>query len=427
MKFLRNILLLGFLCFYLPSSYAEMTIEITEGVESALPISIVPFSMQTASGVPVDVSFVIDADLARSGYFKTLDKQSMPGRPSTAEAVQFKDWQALNQNYLVIGQVAEDNGQYNIQFQLFDVYKGEQLMGYKMTSSASELRKTAHHISDLIFEKLTGKKGVFSGRIAYITSSRQGNQNTHELQVSDADGINAKSIASSMEPLMSPSWSPDGKKIAYVSFEKKVASIYIQTLATGQRVSVAEFPGINGAPSWSPDGGKLALTLSKDGNPDIFILNLVSRGLTKLTKSFAIDTEPTWSPDGGSIVFTSDRGGKPQLYKVSSQGGEEQRLTFTGSYNARASFSPDGKNIAMVHNNGGGFRIAVMNLATKSVNVLTDGHSDESPSFAPNGSMILYASRKGGAGYLSAVSLDGKMQQKLVFNGSEIREPAWSP
>ena len=427
MSFFRIIMLMSLFSCYLPSSYAEMTIKITEGVESALPISIVPFAMHGASSAPVDLSFVVDADLERSGYFKTLDQQNMPARPSTAEAVQFKDWQALGQNYLVIGQVIEELGQYTVQFQLFDVYKGEQLMGYRMNSSSADLRRTAHHISDLIFEKLIGKKGVFSGRIAYITSNRDGRQSTHKLQVSDADGFNAQTIASSAEPLMSPSWSPDGKKVAYVSFEKKVATIFIQTLATGQRVSVAEFPGINGAPSWSPDGGKLALTLSKDGNPDIFILNLVSRDLTKLTKSSSIDTEPTWAPDGNSIVFTSDRGGKPQLYRVSSQGGEEQRLTFSGTYNARASFSPDGKSIAMVHGNGSDYRIAVMDLVTKSVNVLTDGQSDESPSFAPNGAMILYASRKGGAGYLSAVSLDGKIQQKLVFNGSEIREPAWSP
>ena len=427
MSFFKNILLVGLISFYVPSSYAEMTIEITEGIESALPISVVPFAMQGASGVPVDVSFVVNADLGRSGYFKTLDKQSMPARPSTAEAVQFKDWQAIGQNYLVIGQVTEEHGQYNVQFQLFDVYKGQPIMGYRMASSAGDLRRTAHHISDLIFEKLTGKKGVFSGRIAYITSSRQGRQSTHKLQISDADGFNAQTIASSVEPLMSPAWSPDGRKIAYVSFEKKSAAIYIQTLATGERVKVAEFPGINGAPSWSPDGSKLALTLSKDGSPDIYVLNLVTRGLTKMTKSFAIDTEPTWSPDGSSIVFTSDRGGKPQLYIVSSQGGEERRLTFSGNYNARASFSPDGRSIAMVHGNGNDYRIAVMDLATKTFNVLTDGPSDESPSFAPNGSMILYASRKGSTGYLSAVSLDGKMQQKLVFDSNEIREPAWSP
>jgi len=250
MSFFRVCLLTSLLGFYLPTSVAEMTIEITEGVQSALPISIVPFAMQGTAGVPVDVSFVVDADLAHSGYFKTLDKQSMPGRPSTAESVQFKDWQALSQNYLVIGQVTENQGQYSVQFQLFDVYKGEQLMGYQMTSSAADLRRTAHHISDLIFEKLTGKRGVFSGRIAYITSNRVGRQSNHKLEVSDADGFNAQTIASSGEPLMSPTWSPDGKKIAYVSFERKTAAIYIQTLATGQRVSVAEFPGINGAPSW---------------------------------------------------------------------------------------------------------------------------------------------------------------------------------
>ena len=215
--------------------------------------------------------------------------------------------------------------------------------------------------------------------------------------------------------------------MAYVSFERKSAAIYIQTLATGQRERVAEFPGINGAPAWSPDGSRLALTLSKDGNPDIFVLNLASRSLLKLTKNYAIDTEPAWSPDGGSIVFTSDRGGKPQLYLVSSQGGQEKRLTFSGDYNARGSFSPDGKNLVMVHGNGGDYRIAVMDMASRSINVLTGGRSDESPSFAPNGSMILYASKNGSTGFLSAVSIDGKMQQKLVFNSGEVREPAWSP
>lgn len=421
MVFFRNILLLILAGLITPVSYAGLTIEITEGIESALPLAIVPFA---SGGAPVDIRDIVNADLERSGYFKMMAEQSMPARPSTAQEVNLKDWQSLGQNYMVVGKVSNTGSQYDVQFQLLDVYKGGQLLGYRMNSSAADLRRTAHHISDLIFEKLTGKKGAFSGRIAYITSS---GPNAHQLQVADADGFNPQTIASSPEPLMSPSWSPDGKKVAYVSFERKSAAIYIQTLATGQRERIAEFPGINGAPSWSPDGSRLALTLSKDGSPDIYILNLASRALQKLTKSYAIDTEPTWSPDGSSIVFTSDRGGKPQLYIAPSQGGSEKRLTFSGDYNARASFSPDGKYIAMVHGNGGSYRIAVMDMATRAINVLTAGPSDESPSFAPNGSMILYASKKGGTGFLSAVSIDGKMQQKLVFNSGEVREPSWSP
>ncbi|MDD1610867.1 MAG: Tol-Pal system beta propeller repeat protein TolB [Methylococcaceae bacterium] len=407
MNFFKLIVVCAALGFSISSSHAELTIEITEGVESALPVAVVPFASQ---GAPVDLRSIINADLERSGYFKMMAEQGMASRPSTTAEVDFKNWQDLGQNYLVIGRVNPNGGQYNVEFQLFDVYKGGQLLGYQINSSAADLRKTAHTISDMIFEKLTGKKGVFSGRIAYITSN-----------------MNPQTIATSNEPLMSPAWSPDGKQMAYVSFEKKKAAIYIQTLATGARTRVAEFPGINGAPAWSPDSTRLALTLSKDGSPDIYVLNLTTHALTKITNSSAIDTEPTWSPDGNNIVFTSGRGGKPQLYMASSQGGNEQRLTFTGDYNARASFSPDGKYLAMVHGNGNNYRIGVMDMATRAINVLTSGPTDESPSFAPNGSMILYASKKGGTGFLSAVSIDGKMQQKLVFNSGEVREPAWSP
>jgi len=425
-NFFRRILLIVLFGFNVPIGHAALTIEITEGVESAVPVAVVPFASQRA---PVNISAVVNADLARSGYFKMMNEQGMPSRPSTIAEVNFKEWQGLGQNYLVIGQVADaGGGQYNVQFQLLDVYKNGQLLGYRMTSSADDLRRTAHHISDLIFEKLTGKKGVFSGRIAYITTNNQGSkQQSHQLQVADADGFNPQTVASSVEPLMSPSWSPDGKKMAYVSFERKSAAIYVQTLATGERTRVAEFPGINGAPAWSPDGTKLALTLSKDGSPDIYVLNLSTRSLNRLTKGFSIDTEPAWSPDGSSIVFTSDRGGSPQLYIVPSKGGQEKRLTFSGDYNARGSFSPDGKSLVMVHGNGNDYRIAVMELANRSINVLTSGRSDESPSFAPNGTMILYASKKGRTGFLSAVSLDGKMQQKMAFNSGEVREPAWAP
>jgi len=425
-SFFYKVLFLVAFSLSVTNSHAALTIEISEGVSSALPVAVVPFS---STGAPVNISAVVNADLERCGYFKMMAEQAMPSKPNAASSVNFNEWQAASQNYLVIGQLTDSGGgQYNVQFQLLDVYKSGQLLGFRMTSAAADLRKTAHHISDLIFEKLTGKKGVFSGRIAYITTTNLGSkQQSQQLQIADADGFNPQTIASSVEPLMSPSWSPDGKKIAYVSFERKSAAIYVQTLATGERARVAEFPGINGAPAWSPDGSRLALTLSKDGSPDIFILNLSTHALTKLTKSFAIDTEPSWSPDGSSIVFTSDRGGKPQIYMVSSQGGEEKRITFSGSYNARASFSPDGRNLVMVHGNGNDYRIAIMDMSNKSINVLTSGRSDESPSFAPNGSMILYASKKGGTGFLSAVSIDGKIQQKLVFNSGEVREPSWGP
>ena len=247
MSFFRRILLMLMIGFYMPITYAALTIEITEGVESAVPIAVIPFASQT---VPVNISAIVNADLERSGYFKMMAEQSMPSRPSKAAEVNFKEWQTLGQNYLVIGQVIDAGGQYNVQFQLLDTYKSGQLLGYRMVSSSADLRRTAHHISDLIFEKLTGKKGVFSGRIAYITTTNLGGkQQSHRLQVADADGFNPQTIASSVEPLMSPSWSPDGKKVAYVSFERKSAAIYVQTLATGERARVAEFPGINGAPA----------------------------------------------------------------------------------------------------------------------------------------------------------------------------------
>lgn len=421
MKCLNKILLLSLAILFSPMSQAELTIDITETADGGIPVAVVPFA---SSGAPVSISSVVNADLARSGYFKMLAEQNMPNRPGSASAVNFAEWQALNQNYLVVGQVAGGaGGQYSVQFQLLDVMKNGQLLGYQMNSSAADLRRTAHHIADLIFEKLTGKKGAFSGRIAYVTNNGQQSQ----LQIADTDGFDPQTVTTSKEPLMSPSWSPDKSRVAYVSFERKTAAIYVQTLATGQRQKVAEFPGINGAPAWSPDGTKLALTLSKDGSPDIYTLNLGTGALNKLTKSYSIDTEPVWSPDGSHIVFTSDRGGKPQLYMISSSGGEEKRISFSGDYNARASFSPDGKSIAMVHGNGGDYRIGVMDVGSRSINVITTGPADESPSFAPNGSMVIYAAKKGGAAYLSAVSLDGKMQQRLGFNSGAVREPAWSP
>lgn len=401
---------------------AELSIEITGGVESATPIAVVPFG----GSAPLDVSAIVNADLGHSGYFRTLPQQDMLSKPTSEAEVNYRTWQALGQEYLVVGQVVPDGGQYATQFELFTVYKGQKMLAYRMQVPGTDLRRAAHRISDLIFEKITGKKGVFGTRIAYVTSNGGAKRN-YRLQVADADGYNSFTIASSNEPLMSPTWSYDGKKIAYVSFESKRAAIYIQTLATGQRQRVSGSPGINGAPAFSPDGTKLAVTLSKDGSPNIYVLSLGDMSFRRVTQGNFIDTEPTFTPDGAHIVFTSDRGGKPQLYRVSAQGGAATRITFKGSYNARASFSSDGRKIAMVHNNGRGFQIAVMDVGSGSVDVLTEGALDESPSFAPNGSMLLYAAKQGGRETLATVSADGKVRQKLAFDGGEVRDPSWSP
>jgi len=427
--FIRNFITAAVMACYTLASQAELTIQITEGAEKAVPIAIVPFGKQdTNLTMPVDIAAIINADLSRSGYFKALPVNSMLTKPATPEEVKFRNWQVLGQDYLVIGQISAAGDTYDIAMQLFNVPNNEQLLGYRMTVPSSQLRRSAHYLSNIIFEKLTGRKGDFDSRIAYLTTTVEvGGRKKYKLEISDADGFAPKTIAASYEPLMSPAWSPDGKMIAYVSFEQKAAAIYVQALATGKRIRVTHFPGINGAPAWSPDGTKLALTLSKDGSPDIYTLTLATQALNKLTSSYAIDTEPVWSPDGANIVFTSDRGGKPQLYIMPSQGGEAKRLTFDGAYNAGAAFSGDGKNLAMVHGNQGDYRIAVMDMATRTVNVLTAGRQDESPSFAPNGTMILYAAQKNGNRQLSAVSVDGRMHQTIASQNGEVREPAWSP
>ena len=408
---------------------AELTIEITEGVQSAHKIAVVPFESPFGEMLDVDIAKVIGADLSGSGYFSALDRGQMLTQPTQAAHVKFRNWAAIGQDYLVIGFVSKDNNLYHVQMNLFDVYKKEQLKGLRVTVAASSLRMAAHHLSDAIYKKLTGVEGVFSSRIAYVTSEiNLQKQRKYHLNVADYDGENAISIAQSKEPIMSPAWSPDGEKIAYVSFENKVSEIFVQTLSSGQRQSIAQYPGINGSPAWSPDGKKLAVTLSKDGNSDIYILTLANLSLKKLTKSWAIDTEANWSPDGQQIVFTSDRGQRPQLYIMASNGqGVAERLTFDGDYNARGIFSSDGKSIAMVQGVQGNFRIAVLNLITGNSLVLTEGHLDESPSFAPNGKTIMYARRKGEQEILATVAVDGVAKQDIPHTAGAVREPAWSP
>jgi len=428
-----SVLSLLFLLIWSIGVQARLTIEITGGTEGAQPIAIVPFARPESGGIlSQDVAAVIAADLARTGRFRPMPRRDMMATPHTAEEVDLRDWRLVAMDNLIIGKVElAAVGGYDVSFTLFDVFRGKQLVAMTFTSRASELRYTAHRIADVIYERLTGTPGVAATRIAYVTSvgnlGGQGGDQWVKLEVADADGHNPQTIVSSRDPIMSPAWSPNGRQMAYVSFENRRTAIYLQELATGRRERIADFKGINGSPVWSPDGHSLAMTLSKGGNPDIYVLDLVSRNLRQVTDHFAIDTEPAWSPDGSDIIFTSNRGGNPQIYRVPATGGAVARVTFENDYNSRASYAPDGRSILCVTRVDGNFRIGLLDLNTGTMQLLSSGRLDESPSFAPNGIMVIYATLHGGRGILSAVSVDGSVSQRLFQGLNDVREPAWSP
>lgn len=409
-------------------AHAELTIEITEGVDGALPIAVVPFgTAKLSSKLSVDLARIVASDLNRSGVLKALERKALPANPHYSNQVQYSRWRSAGQDYLVVGRVIEKSpGVYNIEFQLLDVLKQKQLLGYSLPAKKRKLRSRAHEISDLIYEKITGTRGAFSTRIAYVLKQKNAARK-YVLQVADTDGFNAQNVLESDEPIMSPSWSPDGKSLAYVSFENQRPEIFIQHLATARRTKISGFRGINSAPSWSPDGKFLALVLSKDGNPEIYTLNTSTKRLKRLTRHRGIDTEPVWSHDGNSVIFTSNRSGTPQIYQINAGGGKARRLTFEGKYNSAASLSPDGKYISMVHAERGQFKIAQLDLETGNLTVLTDGTLDESPSFSPNGKMVLYASTLKNSGILFAVSIEGRGKHKLSDQAGDIREPVWGP
>ena len=411
------------------AAQAELTIEITEGIKRR-PIAIVPFGWEGQSGnMPVDVSGIISADLTRSGRFAPIPADDMLQKPTSGVDVDFDDWSILGVEAVVVGRVSQTGeNAYSVQFQLFDVYGRDQLVGYRMPASRGTMRRVAHRAADMIYEKLTGIKGVFDTKVAYVTSQGRGAQQLYSLFVADQDGENEFKIMESKDPIMSPAWSPDSRRLAYVSFEGSRSSIFIQTLRTGHRIQVSSRPGINGAPAFSPDGRKLVVTLGGvDGNLDIYVLDINSRATKRLTTHRAIDTEGSWSPDGRYIYFTSDRSGGPQSYRVSADGGDPERITFEGGYNARPRMSPDGSKLAMVHLDRGNYRIAVMDIRRKDLLVLSAGRQDESPSFAPNSDTLIYATRQNRDGVLESVTADGLIRQRLASGQGDVREPVWSP
>ena len=408
---------------------AELVIDV-QGMAQPTPVAIVPFGWGgNAPDMPLDVAELINNDLRRSGRFAPISEDDMLQKPTSGEDVDFDDWGYVGVEAVVVGSVAQTGeNAYTLQFQLFDVFGRRQLVGYRMPASRGTMRAAAHRAADMIYEKLTGIKGVFGTKVAYVTATRQGEGRLYSLRVSDQDGENEHTIMESGDPIMSPAWSPDSRQLAYVSFEENKSSIFVQTLRTGNRFKVSSKPGINGAPAFSPDGRQLVVTLGGvDGNLDIYTLDIISRQTRRLTTHRAIDTEGTWSPDGRHIYFTSDRAGGPQVYRVSANGGTPERITFEGSYNARPRLSPDGTRLAVVHNDRGNFRIAVMNLTDKNLLVLSTGRQDESPSFAPNSDILIYATRQGRDGVLETVSADGLIRQKMASGRGDVREPVWSP
>jgi TolB protein len=403
---------------------AALEIEITGGGAQQIPVAILPFAESSGLSTKEMIHQIVIADLKSSGLFRTLDTRGMANLPTTPSQIKFPEWAALQAQAMTVGSVESvSGGRLNVSFHLMDVLKQTQLVGMDYQITPSQIRATAHKISDAIYEKLTGQPGAFGSRIAYI--NKVGKRYT--LQVADADGYNAQNVVSSNEPIISPSWSPDGTRMAYVSFEKKKPIVYVQSLRTGARQVLANYKGNNSAPTWAPDGSKLAIVLTYGANSQIYTIDSDGANLKKITSSRSIDTEPAFSPDGKWIYFTSDRGGNPQVYKVSAAGGTPSRVTFEGAYNVSPHFSPDGKYLTYIRNDGGKFRVTVQDLTSGQVQLLSEGAQDESPSFSPNGRVILYATKVRGKGTLASVSIDGRVRQKLSESGGDVREPSWAP
>ncbi|MFT3792992.1 MAG: Tol-Pal system beta propeller repeat protein TolB [Rudaea sp.] len=427
-RLLNWLAVLAFAVWATPLFAQGLTLEIANGNASALPIAVVPFQWQGSGAPPeTNVSDIVANDLNRCGQFRALPKSDVVETPARGSEIKFPTWRLLKQDYIVVGRVIDQGaGEIKVEFELYTVGDQKNLASLAISGQRSDLRGIAHRVADTVYEKITGVRGAFDTRIAYVTARGTGNNASYALMIADSDGYGPQQVVTSRQPLLSPAWSPDGRKLAYESFERGSSAIYIQDIATGAREVVSARKGINSSPAFSPDGSKLALSLSNGVNPDIYVMDLGSRSLTQLTRNYAIDTEPVWSSDGATIYFTSDRGGKPQIYQV-SVGGGESRITFAGDQNLKASVSYDGKKIAMSQGNKNMYHIAVLDRASGSNTPISPGNFDESPSFAPNASMLLYAATEGPRDVLYAVSADGRVRQRLVLADGDVRTPAWGP
>lgn len=431
-KFRAVLFLLGFLG---SSSFAELSIQITQGVDNPIPISIVPFAFQGTGMLSEDIASIVTSDLEQVGEFRALSPGNMLSLPREESEVFYRDWRTLAQDYLLVGKIDREPGSQfvQVQYEFFDINREVKLAGEILTGNVSQLRDIAHEISNVVFELVTGTRGAFTTQILYIVSEELGPGNTtFRLEKSDYDGQRAEVLLESSEPIMSPSWSPNGQDIAYVSFETTLPRIYIQNIPTGQRRQITNYPNINSSPVWSPDGSKLAMVLSKDGSPDIYVQDLTTNELIRITDHPAIDTEPAWTVDGRAISFMSDRTGQPQIYQMPLGGSsfEVERLTYDCFQCMKGQFLPDGVNLVHVRREtrqSPNYQIAIMNIETFRVITLTDTSLDESPSVAPNGSMIMYATKYQGRGVLDAVSIDGRVKFRLPSSQGDVREPAWSP
>ena len=428
MKLNAYLITLLVVCIPVKSVLADLRIEVTQGVDNALRVAVVPFDWRGAGRLPENISDIIDADLVLSGRFESLPASQMLSLPHEPAEIFNRDWRLLNVEYLVIGHVSPVGDRYRLTYTLYNVFKQSVELRQTIEGEVSEMRDMAHYASDSVFKILTGIEGAFSTQIMYVTALGPLTDRRYRLNIADADGHRVETMLESKEPILSASWSQDGRYIAYVSFEvDSRPAIFLRDVVNGTRQQLTNFPGLNGAPAFSPDGKQLAVVLSKDGNPDIYILTIADRRLRRVTRHYGIDTEPSWSPDGKGIIFTSNRGGQPQIYQIQLDDLSIERLTFEGDYNAKASVLPDGSGIVMVHRREGVFHIAMLDLIRGRVTVLTETSLDESPSIAPNGSMLIYATQYGGEGILAAVSVDGGVKFNLPSSEGDVREPAWSP